>query len=98
MATFTQESNLGGEGSVKFTFDDVAMKLMGIKLTNNSDKYLDIYMISPFVFSRRINPGQIIERNLTVIERPTYRIINIEKNWGIADIIDGIEWRCCLGV
>jgi len=98
MATFTQGSNLGDKASVEFTYDDATMKMTGVKLVNNSDKYLDLFLMSPLVFNKRIDPGKSFERSLTAIERPTYQIVDIEKNWGIAHIIDGIEWRCCLGV
>jgi len=98
MATFTQIANLGGEASVEFTYDDVTMKMTGVKLVNNSKQYLDIFMISPLVYSRRVNPNDNFNLTFTTIQRPSYQIIDLIKNWGIAKVTGGITWRCCLGV
>ena len=98
MANFTQTSNLGGEASIEFTYDDATMKMTGVKLVNNSKQYLDIFMISPLEYNLRINPGENFTKNLTTLERPSYTLTDIVKNWGTAKTIGGIEWRCCLGV
>jgi len=98
MATFTRISNLSGEASVEFTYDDATMKMTGVKLVNNSKQYLDIFMISPLEYNLRINPGENFTKNLTTLERPSYTLTDIVKNWGTAKTIGGIEWRCCLGV
>jgi hypothetical protein len=98
MATFTQGSNLCGEATVDFTYDDTTMKMTGVKLVNNSDKYLDIFMISPLQYNRRINPSESFNLTFTAIQRPSYQITDVQKTWGIAKTIGGIEWRCCLGV
>jgi hypothetical protein len=98
MATFTQGSNLCGEATVDFTYDDTTMKMTGVKLVNNSTQYLDLFIISPLEYSRRINPGDNFTKNLTTLERPSYALTDVVKVWGIAKIISGIEWRCCLGV
>jgi hypothetical protein len=98
MATFTQTSNLGGEASVEFTYDDATMKMTGVKLVNNSKRHLDIFIISPLIFNNRIDPGKSFEKILTTIEKPSYTIRQINKDGWITQNIDGIEWRCCLGV
>jgi len=99
MATFTQTSNLGGEANVEFTYDDVAMKMTGVKLVNDSKQYLDIFMISPLVYNLRVNPGKSFDKTFTTIERPSYQIVDVlvDKN-AEKKTIGGIEWRACLGI
>jgi len=99
MATFTQTSNLGGEANIEFTYDDVTMKLTGVKLVNNSKRYLDIFMISPLEYNRRVNPNDSFNLTFTAIQRPSFQIIYISVGKGMGKwSIGGIEWRCCLGV
>jgi len=99
MATFTQTSNLGGEASVEFIYDDVTMKMTGVKLVNNSEQYLDIFMISPLQYNLRIDPGKVFDKTFTAIERPSYQIVDVLVDKGAEKkTIGGIEWRACLGV
>jgi hypothetical protein len=98
MATFTKTTILNDSAVVEFIYDDIAMKLTGVKLSNNSTKYLDIYLISPLVYSRRIDPGKCFERNFVTIERPSYGIVDLSVEKGIGKwCIGGIEWRCSIG-
>ena len=98
MGTFTQVSNLGGEASVEFTYDDATMKMSGVKLVNNSKQYLDLFIISPLEYSRRVNPSDSFNLTFTAIQRPSYIVTNCIKDGGLSKIIRNIEWRTCLGI
>jgi len=97
MATFTQTSNLGGEASVEFTYDDATMKMAGVKLVNNSKQYLYIFMISPLSLSVKIDPGINITRPFLTAERPSWNYREVTRSATPEKIIDGIQWRACLG-
>ena len=98
MATFIEIVKLDETAIVEFTYDDTEMKLIELKLSNNSKLYLDIFFISPLIFSKRINPGEVFKRTLTSIEKPSYNIRNTVKPYGVEQVVDGITWRCSLGV
>ena len=97
MGTFIQGSNLCGEATVDFTYDDATMKMTGVKLVNNSKQYLDIFIISPLEYNRRINPSDSFNLTLTAMQRPSYTIVDIIQASRTVHTIDGIEWRCSLG-
>jgi hypothetical protein len=45
------------------------------------------------VYNLRINPGKSFDKVFTSLERPSYQIVEMEKEWGTAVTFGGIEWR-----
>ncbi len=93
MAAFEDQGNLAGKASIKFTYDDVEMKLVSIGIQNDSEKDVIINITSPITWSRTINPTKGLFVALPAVSRPTYYMTDHSANKGVgAKAVDGIAW------
>ncbi len=96
MATIEKTSSLGNGMGFTFQYDDVAMLLTKIVVSNQSQRDLFIEVTSPKVFSKIFSPGTVVEYKIPPSKSPNWSWREVvDSDYGVIQKISGIEWRAC---
>lgn len=90
----TVSVKFGKQAFVEVYYDDLSMKVTGVRLVNNTKKLLTVRFIDPWKASYDASPSLNIQNSIPVILRPTYKAVRDDLN---REICADVTWIATLG-
>ena len=93
MAIIKSYTDLGGGATFTLKYDDVAMELVGVDVSNLSERDITFKLISPKTLTQIFKAGTVASFSIPQDKRSKYSLREVTSvEYGTEYRISGIEW------